>query len=194
MSVADSSLPQDSGRTRRVEVRTTYLEMRDPGELKPAKLVLQGLEIKQAAIPSPELNRFLYAAVGSDWLWTDRLGWTRAEWLAYLDRPELQTWVAYLRGTPVGYFELELQEGGNVEVCYFGLLPGSLGRGLGGHLLTCAIEQAWRMGAQRVWLHTCTLDHPAALANYLARGMRTYKEEVSVKELPLLPPTFWPSC
>jgi GNAT superfamily N-acetyltransferase len=178
--------------TSRVEVRTSYLEMRDPGQLKPARTVLPDLELKQATLPSPELNRWLYMAVGSEWLWIDRLAWSRERWLAYLDRPQLQTWLAYLGGTPVGYFELELQEGDDVEVAYFGLLPGSIGKGMGGQLLTSAIERAWSMGAARVWLHTCTLDHPAALANYLARGMRVYKEEVAVKDLPLAPPTFWP--
>jgi GNAT superfamily N-acetyltransferase len=64
-----------------------------------------------------------------------------------------------------------------VEIAYFGLLPAFIGRGLGGALLTNAIEEAWQMSPERVWVHTCTLDHPSALANYQARGMEVYKVE-----------------
>ncbi len=76
-----------------------------------------------------------------------------------------------------GYFELRNCEDGSVEIAYFGLLPEFLGRGLGKHLLTCATEQAWADGANRVWLHTCTLDDPAALPNYLKRGFRPFRTE-----------------
>ena len=80
-------------------------------------------------------------------------------------------------GAPAGYFELERQEDGSTEVAYFGLLQEYLGRGLGKHLLTAAVHQAWQTGANRVWLHTCTLDDPAALPNYLKRGFKPFKEE-----------------
>ena len=87
-------------------VKTTYLEMTSaPGAS--AAGVRRRLDVRRAEVPCPELNRFLYASVGSDWWWYDRLDWSRAKWLAYLDRPELETWVAYLSGTPAGYFELE---------------------------------------------------------------------------------------
>ena len=65
----------------------------------------------------------------------------------------------------------------HVEIAYFGLLPQCIGQGLGGHLLTVAIERAWQMGATRVWLHTSTRDHPLALANYQARGLRVFQQE-----------------
>lgn len=180
--------------TMKVKVVTYHLEMTDPAELRPVAPLLEGLELKQARVPCPELNRFFYTAVGGDWYWIDRLGWTCEQWLRWVDRPELETWVAYLHGTPAGYFELEAQSGGNVEVAYFGLLPRFVGRGLGGWLLTAALERGWQRGAQRVWLHTCSLDHPRALANYLARGLRQFKEESEVEDLPDRSPGSWPGA
>jgi ribosomal protein S18 acetylase RimI-like enzyme len=177
-----------------VRITTYYLEMTEPGALRPARAGREDFEVRRAEIPSPELNRFLYTAVGGDWYWTDRLPWTYREWLAYLERPELQTWVAYAAGTPAGYFELEAQEGGNVEIAYFGLLPRFVGQGLGGALLTAAVEKAWAMKAGRVWLHTCTLDHPAALRNYQRRGFRIFREEVAVKDEPERSPGPWPGA
>jgi GNAT superfamily N-acetyltransferase len=176
------------------QVTTYYLEMRDPGALRPSRAQVAEFEIRRAHLPSPELNRFLYTACGGDWYWIDRLGWTYAQWLAWLDRPELETWVAYLDGTPAGYFELERQADDDVELAYFGLLPQFVGRGLGGLLLTRAIERAWEIGARRFWLHTCTLDHPHALAAYQARGLRVYKEETEEKELPARAPGPWPGA
>ena len=76
-----------------------------------------------------------------------------------------------------GFFELEMQDGGSVEIVYFGLLSRFVGRGLGGAMLTAAVQRAWDMGASRVWLHTSSLDHPHALPNYRARGFHVYKRE-----------------
>jgi ribosomal protein S18 acetylase RimI-like enzyme len=155
-------------------ITTTYLEIRDPADLRPARDPRVPFALDRAEPPDPELNRSMYTAIGSDWSWRDRLSWDDARWLKYLGRPELETWVASVDGTPAGYFELELQ-GDSVEIAYFGLLPAFIGQGLGGALLTQAIRRGFEMGAARVWLHTCTLDHPQALANYLARGMRVFR-------------------
>ncbi|MHC4417395.1 MAG: GNAT family N-acetyltransferase [Planctomycetota bacterium] len=156
---------------------TYYLEMKSSGELRCSRNVNPELEVKQVLNPSPELSSFLYSAVGKDWYWTDRLKWSEGQWLEYVDRPELETWVGWVSGQQVGYFELEMQSGANVEVAYFGLLPEFIGQGIGGQLLTAATERAWKMGAERVWVHTNTRDHPHALSNYQARGFRIFKEE-----------------
>lgn len=174
-------------------VTTYHLEMLDRADLRPGRS-RSDLDIRRAEIPLPELNRFLYTAVGGDWYWLSRLPWTYQHWLTYLDRPALETWVAYVAGSPAGYFELEAQPGANVEIVYFGLLPRFVGHGLGGTLLTAATERAWEMGAARVWVHTCTLDHPGALANYQRRGFRIFKEEVVTKELPPRSPGPWPDA
>ena len=175
-------------------VTVYYLEMTDPAALRPRRLGPDEVEVRRAEVPLPELNRFLYTGVGGDWYWLCRLTWSYERWLAYVDRPELETWVAWVRGTPAGYFELEMQPGRNVEIVYFGLLRRFIGRGLGGHLLTAAVERAWEMGAARVWLHTCTLDHPGARANYEARGFRLYRQEEKIEELPPRSPGPWPGA
>jgi GNAT superfamily N-acetyltransferase len=160
-------------------------------ELRPARPSAIPIDIVQATRPCPELNRFLYTAVGTDWWWYSRLPWDRARWLAYLDRPELETWVAYVSGAPAGYFELERQEAGNVEITYFGVFPGFIGKGLGGQLLTAAVRRAWATGPARVWVHTCDLDHPAALANYQARGFKIFLVESKLERLPDAPLEVW---
>ena len=174
----------------KTEVTTYYVEMTRPEDLRPKRVERGAMapEIKKVGIPSPEFSRFLVTAVGADWYWVARQSWTDDQWLKWLGRPQSETWVAYVSGTPAGFFELDGQPGGNVEITFFGLMPRFIGQGLGGHLLTAAVERAWQMGASRVWLHTCTLDHPHALKNYCARGFRIFKQEVTAKELPDPPP------
>jgi GNAT superfamily N-acetyltransferase len=175
-------------------VITYHLEITDPSLLRPAQRQIDDLELRQARIPMPELNRFLYLAVGGDWYWRDRLHWSYERWMQYLDRPELETWVAYIEGTPAGYFELEKQPGDSVEIVYFGVMPPFIGRGLGGLMLTRAIERGWQWGARRVWVHTCTLDHPTALQHYQARGMQLFKTEEKWVHLPDTAGDPWPGA
>lgn len=172
-------------------VKTTYLKMTHAREAKAFDRPRQ-LDVIHAEIPSPELSRFFYVSVGSDWFWYDRLSWSRAKWLEVLERPGAETWVAYLSGTPVGYFELVAQSDASVELVYFGLLPAFIGRGLGSELLKHAIERAWQLGPDRVWLHTCSLDHPRALALYESHGFVPYKTDEQVEELPDAPLGPWP--
>lgn len=177
------------------QVTTWYLEMRSLGELCSKRLENQpNLTVQQAVIPSPEFSRFLYTSVGGRWYWCDRLPWTYDQWFAYLNRPELETWVAYLSGTPAGYIELGKQSEGDVKIEYFGLLPQFIGQGIGGHLLTIGVERAWAMGTNRVWVHTCNLDGPYAYKNYKARGFKLYDTQFSSAKLPQQPPGPWPGA
>ncbi len=155
---------------------TWYLQMTDPAQLAPAPPADAELEIRQAELPAPELARALYLAVGADWYWTDRLAWDWQSWHDRLARPEVELWVGYVRGTPAGYAEIE-HAGGDVELASFGLLPQFFGHGHGPRLLDAVVRRAWALGPARVWLHTCTLDGPAALPNYEARGMRVFRTE-----------------
>lgn len=166
-----------------VDLRTWYLELLEPSQFRAAFSSNSNLTVVRAEIPCPELNRFLYTSVGGDWYWIDRLSWSYERWLKYLDRPELQTWVAYLSGTPAGYVELEAQSGNNVEIVYFGLLRQFIGQGIGRHLLSVGVQKAWAMEAQRVWVHTGSLDGDHALANYQARGFQLYKQKIHQEEL-----------
>lgn len=154
-----------------------YLEMRSREALRPKRIEDPGLRILEASTPQWEYNRFLYLTVGRDWSWNDKRSWTDEQWKAYAESPNLRTFVAYVEGSPAGYFELQRDDDGGVEIIYFGLLPAFIGRGLGGHLLTTALEEAWRMRPKRVWVHTCSLDHPGALKNYEARGMGLYRTD-----------------
>lgn len=180
----------------RAVVRTTHLEMRSPAALAAARRTPPDILLLRVSVPSPEFARFLYSAVGGDWYWRERLSWTFARWLAWLSRPEVETWVAYVSGTPAGYFELEAQPNGSVEITYFGLLPRFVGQGLGGYLLTQAVSRAWQLTPEirRVWVHTCTLDHAGALPNYLARGFTVFREEEHTMELPEQPLGPWPGA
>jgi GNAT superfamily N-acetyltransferase len=158
-------------------VTTFYLEMRAPAQLRPAHRQ-DALDVRECEIPQFEVNRFLYRFVGAAWEWTDKLCWRDEQWRAWAEDPKLRTWIAYHRGSPAGYFELQKQAGDEVEIAYFGLAPAFIGRGFGGDLLSRGIANAWDWDATRVWVHTCSLDHPAALANYQARGMRLYRQEI----------------
>lgn len=175
-----------------VEVTTWYLEMLAPDQLEAASPANYPLRIEQASVPSPEFSRFLYTSVGGNWYWLNRLDWSYQQWLAYLDRPEVETWVAYVDGTPAGYIELEAQPDQQVEITYFGLLPQFIGKRLGGHLLSVGVQRAWAMGARRVWVHTCSFDGKYALSNYQARGFQLYREEKQVETVPDRPIGPWP--
>ena len=155
---------------------TWHLQMLSSEELRP-KTLLPETQLVRLEIPLPDLNRFFYQEVGKLWQWTDRLNWSEEEWRKWVERENVQTWMLLLRGTPAGYFELDNQDG-DVEIAYFGLLPQFLGKGLGGGFLPAAVEKAWEMGAARVWVHTCSFDHPNALKNYQARGFQIYRERL----------------
>jgi GNAT superfamily N-acetyltransferase len=118
----------------------------------------------------------LYLRVGGPWHWTDRLAWTELEWQAAIHREDVELWLARDADEIVGYFQLQV-EGDAVELKYFGLLPEFTGRGIGGRLLSAAIERAWALGRDRITVNTCTLDHPAALPNYLKHGFAVVRTE-----------------
>ena len=146
-------------------------------EHNPAGIIDAGLNVERAAPCAVSFYRYLYAEVGRAYHWLDRGEWTSEQIRAHLSRPDISIWVAYHSGAPAGFFELRRCEDSSTEIAYFGLLPDFHGKGLGKQLLSAAIENAWNWGANRVWLHTCTLDDPAALPNYLKRGFTAYKQE-----------------
>jgi GNAT superfamily N-acetyltransferase len=146
-----------------------------------------GCRLDLATGMTPEFARFLYALVGGPWHWTDRLGWSREQWAEELAVPGSEFRVLVRDGVPAGYVQLhaEVVDGGtHVEIRYFGLAESAIGLGLGGPLLEQGIAAAWTLAERhplpptsRVWVHTCSLDGPAALANYRARGLVPYAEE-----------------
>ena len=168
---------------KEVEVTRTYLQMETAGELKSAKIADDRIRVERAANCPASFYRYLYAEVGRLYHWVDRLSLTDDEIRAHLAQPGVSVWVMYYEGSPAGYFELKRYADGSIEIAYFGLLQEFIGRGLGKHLLTCAAEEAWATGANRIWLHTCTLDDPAAMPNYLKRGFKPFRQEVYLAHL-----------
>ncbi|GAC1514747.1 MAG: GNAT family N-acetyltransferase [Gemmatimonadaceae bacterium] len=162
-------------------VTRTYLELPAPNSLRPVVVEDTAVTVDRARTMTPSAYRQLYRDVGRAFHWRDRDLWSDAELGAYLARPETHVFVLRYGGETAGYFELAEQQSNAVEIVYFGLLARFFGRRLGAHMLTVAAREAYALGATRVWLHTCTLDSPAALPNYLARGfVETRREQYTV--------------
>ncbi len=157
-------------------VRITYLEIASQEQWVRRRRAGTGLDIRECAVNQPQLNRFLYEYVGGDWHWTDRRVWSPQPWRDFATADNLRTFVAYQEGSIAGYYELR-REGDDVEIARLGLTPEFIGLGHGGSLLDSAVENAFAWGAHRVWLHTCTDDHPNALNNYLKSGFAVFKTE-----------------
>ena len=154
----------------------TFLEMRESPatEVPPSKLTLRRVEN-----PDPAHYRELFCKVGSPWLWFSRLIMNEAKLRAIIGDPgvELFTVVDH-DGNEVGMLELDYRKPRECELSFVGLILELSGQGHGRWLLAEAIRRAWREGIERVHVHTCTLDHPAALRAYRRAGFTPYKREV----------------
>ncbi len=170
-----------------IEVTTTSLEMLAPpsGLHTPPPMPNPGLPLALMRLSRPTLDyyRFLFEAVGKPWLWTSRRLMPDRELAAILGNPQVEITVLHVGGEPAGFYELERQEAGTVELKFFGLRPAYIGLKLGGWLLDMAIRAAWTNGGneagdtRRLWVHTCTLDHPRALATYQRAGFQVFQQE-----------------
>ena len=126
-----------------------------------------------------EINKFFYKQVGKKYQWIDRLTWTNNDWIKYVSNKNLKTYVLKQENDFVGFFELIFNiEINECEIAYFGILEDYFNKGCGGYMLSKAIEKSFEIGAKRVWVHTCSLDHPNAIKNYISRGMKIFKTEV----------------
>ena len=177
------AMPIDS--PKNVEVVRTHLELRDLGALRPAVRPLAGSGRLAPERLDPHAYRAMYSEIGEQWHWRDRLRLSDDALDAYFSSPNVHLWTLRVGEDLAGYFELQRYADRRVEIMYFGLAPGFIGRGLGGWLLTRAAEEAFALGADRVTLHTCTLDSPRALPNYLARGFVIVREERYMHDLAL---------
>ena len=183
-----------------MKVTTWSLQMLRPAP-QPPRPFPEDVRLDLATGIAPEYARFLYGLVGGDWYWTDRLLWTRQQWADELAVPGTEFWIIYREGVPMGYVQLQpiaQSDGTHVEIRYFGLAQQAIGCGLGGRLLEHGIVAAWSLPERsglpptaRVWVHTCTLDGPAALANYQARGLVVYAEEITEEIVPAQSPGPW---
>lgn len=160
-----------------------HLEMRSPEQLNARPLNHSNAQLMEAKVKQGELNRFLYQLIGQHWEWLDKNRWSLEQWRNHAERDSVRTWILLVDGSPAGYYELERQPGNQVEILYFGLAKPFIGLKLGGALLSEAVRSAWAWqneageAPERVWVHTCSDDHPSALANYQARGFEVFKTE-----------------
>ncbi|GJF31328.1 N-acetyltransferase [Kitasatospora sp. NE20-6] len=185
-----------------ITVTTWHLEQTSPADLRPTPAPSgTPLQVVRSERTGPEFARFLYTAVGGPWTWTDRLPWTYRQWQDWLDQDGLETWVAWVAGSPAGYVQLEPLPDGEVEIIYFGLLPGFIGQGIGSHLLSLGAARAWDLAdrhpglpaTRRVTVHTCSLDGPAALRTYEARGFRVFRTDDAEQPVTAAPGP-WPGA
>ncbi len=161
-----------------MQATRTYLELTSPDQFRPAFGEFSDLVVERVQQPTPALYRDCYRTVGEPYHWYDRRDWSDEQIRAHLAQPDITLHVATRNGALAGWYELRrVPEDGSAEIAYFGLAPDAIGRGLGKHLLSAAVRDAWAMNPTRVWLHTCTLDHPHALPNYEKRGFVRYKTE-----------------
>jgi len=155
-----------------------YLDIFSKNNLIKSNCKETNLEIFLEKNPTPEFCKFLYKEVGKDFFWRDRLRWSDQQWLDYINNNFFRLYVLKYKNNLAGYYELLYDINTNsIEIPYFGIFKELYGKGIGGYLLTDAILTAFERNIDKVWVHTCTLDHPNALKNYIARGMNIFKTE-----------------
>ena len=155
-----------------------YLEIKSLKDLKEINCPNKNLILDKVYPPNIEINKFFYKNIGKKHRWVDRLVWDNLKWTSYLENQNVQTYVLKLYQDFVGYFEL-IQDSAkrSHEIAYFGIIEDYIGKKFGGYLLSEAIKISLHNNFNRVWVHTCTLDHENAIKNYLSRGMKIFKEQ-----------------
>ena len=159
-----------------IQAKTTYLQMLLPTDVR---LASPRTDVSISRIPRPSVDDYLslYRGVGADYFWVDRLVMPANELQAILHDDRVDVFVLTDSAGPLGYCELDRRTPGEIELAYFGLFPRAIGQSLGKYLLNFALHQAWSHQPRRVWVHTCDLDHPAALPLYLKAGFQVYDEK-----------------
>ena len=159
-----------------------YLELKSFKDFKEVKKPSGEYSVELANPKDFQLNKFFYKNIGKNCQWIDRLVWTDVNWINYVSNKKLSTYILKEKEEIVGYFELiSNQDKKEIEIAYFGILEEYFGNKFGGYLLSEAIKHSFARGFRRVWVHTCSLDHKNALANYLSRGMKIFKSETLIR-------------
>lgn len=140
--------------------------------------------VAAVAHPDPGSYRALYRRIGEPWLWFSRAVMPDVELAALLAAPTTQTLTLEKDGATLGLVELDYSVPGNVEIVTFGVVPEAVGTGAAHALMAGTLTRIFASGAARVWLHTCTFDHPRALAFYRRNGFRPYKFAIEVSDDP----------
>ena len=161
------------------EVKRNYLEINSLNDLKEGEQPSEDYKVNLIEPTDFQLNKFFYKNIGKKHKWIDRLIWTEEQWIKYVSNKNVKTFVLKNKKDLVGFFELIIHsEKQEVEIAYFGILEEFQNKKLGSFLLSDAIKKSFQENIDRVWLHTCSLDHKNALYNYLARGMKIFKSEI----------------
>ena len=158
------------------KIQRNYLEINSLKDFKDTTNSPEGYSVKLVEQINFQLNKFFYKNVGKKHHWVDRLIWTEKQWIEYISDEKVKTYILKNKDELAGYFELILHKN-EIEIAYLGLLEEYQNKKLGSYLLSSAIKNSFLEKPDRVWVHTCSLDHKNALANYIARGMRIFKKE-----------------
>ena len=160
------------------KVERNYLEINSIDELNEPHNLSSDFIIELIQPDDFKLNKFFYKNIGKSHHWVDRLIWTDKQWMNYTSDRSVKTFVLKKKDDLAGYFELVIhKDKKEVEIAYLGLLEEYHNQKLGSFLLSSAIRNSFKEKTNRVWVHTCSLDHKNALKNYLSRGMKIFKKE-----------------
>ena len=160
------------------EVKRNYLEISSLKDLKEANRPSKDYSLNLIDPINFQLNKFFYKNIGKKHKWIDRLIWNEQQWIDYVSSKKVKSYVLKDKDDLVGFFELIFHyEKREVEIAYFGILEEYQNKKLGSYLLSQAIKKSFNKNVNRVWLHTCSLDHKNALNNYKSRGMKIFKKE-----------------
>ncbi|WP_440677562.1 GNAT family N-acetyltransferase [Candidatus Pelagibacter sp. HIMB1587] len=161
------------------EIKRSYLEINSLKDLQESEKPSDDYIVKLIEPTDFQLNKFFYKNIGKNHKWIDRLMWSEEQWIKYVSSKNVKTFVLKNNKDLVGFFELIIHfEKKEVEIAYFGILEEYQNKKLGSFLLSDAIKKSFHENVERVWLHTCSLDHKNALNNYLSRGMKIFKSEI----------------
>ena len=164
------------------KIYRSYLEIKSLDKLKEVQKPSENYFVEFADPKDFQLNKFFYKNIGNKYQWVDRLSWTDQNWIDYISDKRLSTYILKENDEIAGYYELIIHHNTrDAEIAYFGILEEYFGKKLGGYLLSEAISKSFSLNCNRVWVHTCSLDHQNALSNYLARGMKIFKSEKVIR-------------
>ena len=161
------------------EVKRNYLEIKSIEDLNQRSNPSADYSLNLLDPANFQLNKFFYKNIGNKHKWVDRLIWNEQQWIDYVSSRKVKTYVLKCKDDLVGFFELILHhDKKEVEIAYLGILEEYHNKKLGSYLLSEAIKESFKNKINRVWVHTCTLDHKNALKNYMTRGMKIFKTEI----------------
>ena len=160
-------------------VKRNYLEIYSLKDLKEGKKPSEDYSLSLIDPINFQLNKFFYKNIGKNHKWVDRLTWSEEKWINYVSNKNVRSYMFKFKDDLVGFFEIIIHpEKNEIEIAYFGILEEYQNKKLGSYLLSEAIKKSFKNKVNRVWVHTCSLDHENALSNYISRGMKIFKTEI----------------